>query len=87
MLEFIDKTSEKNGTAINRYSMMAIQGFVDSELVINDDGSITQTFGNGERLTTTIDKENNTITEKFEGEKTIIRTTTFDGKIIRTVIS
>ena len=52
MIEFIDKTSQKAGTKINRANLMAIQGFVSKTTVFNDDGSITETNANGETLTT-----------------------------------
>ena len=81
MIEFIDKTSEQNGTPINRENLMAIQGFQAQNTVFNIDGSITQTNSAGQTLTTTFGE--NTIIETFVGEKTIAKTTTFnaDGSI------
>ena len=81
MIEFIDKTTSKSGTPINRANLMAIQGFVDKNTVFNSDGSITETNGKGETLTTTFN--GNTVTEIFVGEKTITKTITFgnDGSI------
>lgn len=81
MIEFIDKTSTQNGTPINRANLMAIQGFVAKTTVFNSDGSITETNGKGETLTTRF--STNTITETFVGTKTIVKTTTFnsDGSI------
>ena len=32
MKEFIDKTAEHQGTAINRQNMLAIQGFIDKNI-------------------------------------------------------
>lgn len=83
MVEFIDKTSEQDGTEINRLNMMAVQGFISKTTVVNADGSIVETNSKGETLTTTIDKENKTITEVFSGEKIITKTTTIndDGSI------
>lgn len=76
MIDFIDKTTEHNGTPINRTNMMAVQGFVGSTIKYNDDGSFTETNSNGEKLTTKFDNFAN-ITQVFVGEKTITRTITF----------
>lgn len=91
MIEFIDKTSEQSGTPINRKNMMAIQGFDDSNIVFNADGSITQTNSKGETTTIRFIGDN-FFTETFVGEKTIVKTIKFneDGsisKIISGVIS
>ena len=75
MIEFIDKTSKKAGTPINRANLMAIQGFVAKTTTFNSDG-ITETNGNGETLTTSWDE--GTIIETFVGEKTIVRTISID---------
>ena len=77
MIEFIDETSEKEGTDINRENMMAIQGFIANDTIFNADGSITETNNKNETLTTVFN-EDGTITETFVGEKTITKTTTFD---------
>lgn len=82
MIEFIDKTTTTSGTPINRANLMAIQGFVANTTVSNADGSITETNGKGEKLTTKFNA-NGTITQTFVGTKTITKTTTFnaDGSI------
>lgn len=82
MIDFVDKTSEQNGTPINRENLMAMQGFVATNTVFNADGSITETNGKGETLTTVFNADGS-ITETFVGEKTITKTTTFnvDGSI------
>jgi hypothetical protein len=82
MTEFIDKTSESNGTPINRKNMMAIQGFQANTIVFNKDGTVTETNEDGSKVTTTF-RADGTITEKFEGKKTITKTTVFnaDGTI------
>ena len=82
MIEFIDKTSEQNGTPINRENLMAIQGFQAKNTVFNDDGSIMETNEDGHTLTTVFNSDNS-ITETFTGEKTITKTTNFndDGSI------
>lgn len=87
MIEFIDKTSAQSGTPINRANLMAIQGFVAKTTVFNDDGSIVETNGRNETLTTTFGKDvsgNDIVTETFVGTKTIVKTTTFnsDGSIM-----
>lgn len=82
MTDFIDKTSEQNGTPLNRENMMALQGFQAKTTVFNSDGSITETNSKGDILTTTFNADGS-ITETFVGEKTITKTTTFnaDGSI------
>ena len=86
MLEFIDKTTTKNGTPINRANMMAIQGFVAKTTVFNDDGSVTETNGKGETLRTVFNNDGS-ITETFVGEKTLVKTTRFEsnGTISETI--
>lgn len=76
MKEFIDKTTAKAGTKINRANLMAMQGFIGKTTTFNADGSITEKNDLGETLTTTFNS-NGTITERFKGEKTITKTTTF----------
>lgn len=75
--EFIDKTSENDGTDINRVNMMAIQGFIGKTTVFNEDGSVVETNSEGETKTTTFN-EDGSITEVFTGQKTITKTTTTD---------
>ena len=79
---FKDKTSEENGTPINRENLMAIQGFIANDTIFNADGSITETNSKDETLTTVFN-DDGSITETFVGEKTIIKTTSFneDGSI------
>lgn len=88
MVEFIDKTTEQAGTPINRKNLMAMQGFVATETyppTKNELGEIQiiqiNTETNEQLITTS--KQNKQIEEKFIGEKTIIKTTTFnsDGSI------
>ena len=82
MIDFIDKTTEQNGTPINRENLMAMQGFQAKTTVFNNDGSITETNEDGHTLTTVFNSDNS-ITETFTGEKTITKTTNFndDGSI------
>lgn len=77
MYEFIDKTSSKNGTPINREALMAIQGFISTNTVFKEDGSIEETNSKGQKKTTTF-KNDGSVVEVFVGEKTITKTITFD---------
>lgn len=87
MQEFIDETTEKQGTPINRKNLMAIQGFITQNTTVNADGSIVQVNSDGQRLTTTFN-DDGSITETFVGEKTITKTTSFGlGGSITEVIS
>lgn len=83
MVEFIDKTSTRDGTPINRSNLMAIQGFEARTTVYNADGTIVETNDLGQTLTTTFN-DDGTITEKFVGEKTITCTHKFSssGKVV-----
>lgn len=87
MIDFIDKTTEQNGTPINRENMMAIQGFVAKNTVFYANGNITETNGKGEVLTTVFN-DDGSITETFVGEKTITKTITFnaDGSITEVIL-
>lgn len=80
MKEFIDKTTEKSGTPINRANMMAIQGFLPSTVTYAN-GIRTITYSNGETLKTQL--SGSSVIETFKGEKTITKTTSFmaDGSI------
>ena len=88
MIEFIDKTSEQSGTPINRENMMAIQGFISTKTLpptkneFGEEQIIQINTETNEQLITTF-KLNGSIEEKFIGEKTITKTTTFnnDGSI------
>ena len=86
MIDFIDKTSEQEGTPINRDNLMAMQGFIANNTIFNADGSITETNSKGEVLTTVFN-EDGSITEIFMGEKTITKTTSFSGNTVSEVIS
>ena len=88
MIEFIDKTETIDGTPVNRAALMAIQGFIASTTVFNDDGSITQTNSLNQVLKTVFNPDGS-ITETLTGDKTIVVKTTVssDGKTITRVIS
>ena len=82
MKEFIDKTSEQEGTKINREALMAMQGFISKTTIFNDDGSIIEINSDGHTKTTVFNNDGS-ITETFIGAKTILKTTIFndDGSI------
>jgi hypothetical protein len=92
LVDFIDKTSEQNGTPINRENMMAIQGFISTKTLpptkneLGEEQIIQINTETNEQLITTF-KLNGQIEEKFIGKKTIIKTTTFndDGSISEVV--
>lgn len=86
MIDFIDKTSERSGTPINRENMMAIQGFIGMTTEKQEDGSILQTYADGHTLLT-FKNPNGSITQTFTGEKVITKTITKSGNIISEVIS
>jgi hypothetical protein len=86
VIEFIDQTAEKDGTPINRKTMMAIQDFIAKITRFNDDGSITETNSEGQTKTIRFN-DDGSITETFVGEKTIIKTITFEGDTVKEVIS
>lgn len=73
MREFIDETTEKNGTEINRSNMMAVQGYQNEDVTFGD--TITKT--NDKDETETISFVGNQIFKTFVGEKTIKQTITF----------
>lgn len=86
MKEFIDKTSNIEGTKINRANLMAMQGFIGLTTVFRADGSIVETNEDGHTLTTVFNADGS-ITETFVGEKTITKRTKFnsDGSITEVI--
>ena len=82
MIDFVDKTSEQSGTPINRENLMAMQGFQAMTTTFSGN-KIIETNGLGQKKTTTFSIDGTTITEVFEGTKTITKTTKFksDGSI------
>jgi exosome complex RNA-binding protein Rrp42 (RNase PH superfamily) len=78
MVEFIDKTADRNGTPLNRANIMAIQGFEALETNFVNDNTIIETNSKGETLTTVLNKDGS-IVETFKGEKTIVKTTIFNA--------
>jgi hypothetical protein len=85
LVDFIDKTSEQNGTPINRETLMALQGFIGMITEMQNDGSILQTNSKGHTLRT-IKNSNGSITQIFTGDKIITKTITRqDGKIVEVI--
>jgi hypothetical protein len=82
MQEFVDETAEKAWTPINRKTMMATQGFINQRTYM-EGNEITQINSDGYVMKTILNPDGS-ITEKFIGEKTITKTTTFksDGSIV-----
>ena len=85
MIEIIDKSSTNAGTDINRETLMAMQGFIAQTITFNDDGSITEVNSKGQTKTTVFNADGS-VTETFVGEKTITKTTYFEGNTIREVL-
>ena len=75
MVDFKDKTSEENGTPINRQNLMAIQGYQGE--VVTFGNTIVKT--NDKNETETITFSENQIIKQFVGEKTITQTITFSA--------
>ena len=71
MIDFIDKTTEQNGTPINRENLMAMQGFISKNNSFVGSAFI-ETNNNGETLVTAIYPDRYVIT--FSGDKTITKT-------------
>lgn len=86
MIEFIDETSESLGTDMNRANLMAMQGFIGTETIFNDDGTIEEKNSKNERLITEF-LDDGTIRETFSGEKVIIKTTIFTSNGISQTIT
>lgn len=85
MIEFIDETSEKQGTDFNRRNMMAIQGFVGMVTEMLGNGDILQTNENNETLLTHKEADGS-ITQTFAGEKIITKTIKrVNGKIVEVI--
>lgn len=86
MIDFIDKTSEQNGTPINRENLMAIQGFesLTTEALLN--GDILQTNSKGQTLLIHRN-DDGSITQTFTGEKIITKTIKKENDKIVEVIS
>ena len=84
--------AEVEGTPINRENLMAVQGFVSTKTLpptkneLGEEQIIQINTETNEQLITTF-KLNGEIEEKFIGEKTITKTTTFndDGSITEVI--
>ena len=76
MKEFVDKTSTKSGTPLNRATMMALQGFESKTTKFNSDESITERNADGEEKTITFNSDGS-ILERFVGEKIITKKIVF----------
>lgn len=72
MVNFVDKTSGRPGTPINRSNMMAVQGFENGVATYSKGKRIVQ-FASGDTLTTYLQGES--VVNTLVGEKTITKTT------------
>lgn len=75
------------GTALNRANMMALQGFDSVRTVFAEDGSITETYGDGSTKKTVFNADGS-ITETYAaGTQQMVKTTQFetDGSITEVV--
>lgn len=50
MIDFVDKTSEQEGTPLNRANLMALQGFQATEISVDENNVITETDASGATL-------------------------------------
>lgn len=74
-------------TPINRYLLMAMQGFIANTTVFNDDGSITETNANSETLVTVFNTDGS-ITQTFTaGTQVLVKNITFSATQISEVMS
>ncbi len=71
--EFIDETTEKEGTDFSRVNMMALQGYQGE--IVTFGNTIVKVNDKGE--TETITFLENQIIKEFVGEKTVTQTITF----------
>lgn len=79
MYDFTDKSETNEGTPLDRYAMLALQGFIPKTITFGDD-KIIEVNEKGQSLTTTFD--GNVITETFDGEKLVSKTTTLSENTI-----
>lgn len=86
MKEFIDKTSEQDGTPLNRKNMMAMQGFIGKTIIFEDETHISEVNSDGESKVTRFNSDGS-ITIIFGKDKTITKTIIFnsDGSITEVI--
>lgn len=85
MRDFIDKTSEQDGTPLNRDNLMGMQGF-DNVTTVFSGNTITETNAYGQ-VRKTVFNSDGSIVETFSGDKTITKTTTFSSNKVTEVLS
>ena len=87
MVDFIDKTSEKRGTPINRANLMAMQGFIASTIEKLSNGDILQTNTETNHTLLTHKEDDGSITQTFTGEMVITKKITKqNGKIVEVIL-
>lgn len=84
MKDFVDETEETAGTPLNRSNLMAVQGFISSDVQMQEN-KIIETFSDGATLTTTFNSDGS-ITEVYEGQRVITKNTKIDGDLIITEV-
>lgn len=84
MKDFVDETEETAGTPLNRSNLMAVQGFISSDVQMQEN-KIIETFSDGATLTTTFNSDGS-ITEVYEGQRVITKNTKIDGNLIITEV-
>ena len=82
-LKFAPGTLALTPTAVNRATLMAMQGFISQTTVFNEDGSVTETNAEGHTLVTTFPSETVTVETFTAGTQVITLTTTVnaDGSV------
>lgn len=84
MKEFIDKTSEKSGTPLNRSNLMAIQGYANETTDYINNSIVKTNTDTGETETTTY--ANGVITKVFAGKKIITQRISYsNNRIIKEI--
>ena len=85
IVEFADEATEL-GTDINRTNMMGMQGYINSDITFNTDGSITTVYPNNV-IETTIFNEDGSIKQEYNLDGEIKNKFTYfdeDGSIVET---
>lgn len=77
MIEFIDKTSEQDGTLLNRKNMMAMQGFVSNVTSATEQGIVIENTESGETITMTPLNAQGKCFTTIQGKKTLTKTSSF----------
>ena len=85
MREFIDKTLQGDGTPLNRENLMAIQGY-EAKTITFSGNKIIEVNSKKQTRTITFNADGS-IEDKFVGEKTITKRTSFSANGVSEVIT